>query len=177
MTDHARNLALLLAGAAFVLFILFKRGLPLPLPPRTPAAREALRRIAEAKRRAADLQASPAARAGALREAATVALESLRHPGLAAAYARRAERLDPDDPATIGLLASSLRRASRYRALERLLWRKLASAEPEAPGTAATVTELIALYSGPLARPEIAQGLRRMHLSPSPAGAEKKEAG
>jgi len=166
MADSVRTVVLLCAAAAFVAFILLKRALPLPAL--RPEARAARARLSEAKRRAASGSASPTERAAALREAATIALDSLRDPGLAAALARRAERFDPENPESFGLLANSLRRASRYRALERMLWRKLTSTTPGGAVCRASLDELVALYQGPLARPEIAAALGRMQLSPEP---------
>ena len=75
------------------------------------------------------------------------------------------ERLDPADADAVGLLALSLRKASRFRALERFLWRRLAD---DAPGGAAyerAYSELLALYEGPLRRPEMASALRSMRAA------------
>ena len=75
----------------------------------------------------------------------------------------RAERLDPNDVEAVGMLAVSLRRAARYRALERFLWRRLAGGpEPDRAGYERAFSELLKLYEGPLRRPETAEGLRRM---------------
>jgi tetratricopeptide (TPR) repeat protein len=130
---------------------------------RTPQWREAKRRIDEAKQRGRDKSREPTLRAKAWREAAVAALEGLRRPELAASYARRAERLDPNDAEAVVLLALSLRRAERYRALERFLWRRLATDPAEgAAGYERALQELLNLYQGPLRRPEIASGLRRI---------------
>ena len=96
-----------------------------------------------------------------MRDAATIALEELARPSLAASYARRAERIDPGDAQAVSLVALTLRRAARYRALERFLWRRLAEHAPGA-GRDSIERELCALYEGPLRRPEIAAGLRRI---------------
>jgi hypothetical protein len=160
MSEATRSLLLVLAGAAFVAFVLFKPQLTRRA--RTPAAAAARRAIVEAKRRARDESASPGDRAGALREAASLALNELAQPGLAASFARRAEKLDPQSAATFGLLASSLRSASRFRALERMLWRRLGSAEPTDGSYQRALEELIALYEGPLKRAEIAAALQRL---------------
>jgi len=157
------SLALLIAGLVFLLFLLLK--LLGPPGTRGQAARAARERIAAAKRRASDGALSAAERAAALREAALIAMEELRRPGLAASYARRAERLDPDAAEGLALLSLTLRGAARYQALERLLWRRLAAAEPRAAATERALHELLSLYEGPLRRPEVARALRRLHSS------------
>jgi hypothetical protein len=160
MTEGVRGIAVVCAGLAFVAFLLFKL---LASPGRRSAGARAVReRIADAKRRGSDHAASAADRAAALREAAVLALEELELPSLAASYARRAERLDPQNAESVGLLATSLRRAARFVALERLLWRRLSEGEPPSTGYQRALDELIALYAGPLKRPEIAGALRRM---------------
>ncbi len=182
MSSEPTSLALVLVGLLFAAFILLK--LYRPAVSRTPQWKEVKRSIAEAKKRARDRSLGPAERAAAWREAAAAALEGLKHPSLAATYARRAERLDPDDEEAVGLLAVSLRRAARYRALERFLWRRLAasgggvadgsSADGEvAPGKRGAgydraFSELLKLYEGPLRRPEIAGALRSMRASDLP---------
>ena len=158
MSDEARSLLLVLAGVAFVAFVLFKPRLARRA--RTPAAASARKAIAVAQQRAREASAGPAARAAALREAASLALNELKQPGLAASFARRAEKLDPENTATFGLLASSLRSASRFRALERMLWRRLGSGDPAAEDYQRALEELIALYGGPLKRTEIAVALQ-----------------
>jgi hypothetical protein len=175
MGSEPTSLALVLVGLLFAAFILLK--LYRPAVTRTPQGKEARRRIIEAKNRARDRSLQPGLRASAWREAAAAALEGLRHPSLAATYARRAERLDPDDAEAVGLLAMSLRRAARYRALERFLWRRLAATGSAAGGPVAAggspapepgagydraFSELLKLYEGPLRRPEIAEALRAM---------------
>jgi hypothetical protein len=166
MSEGMRSAAVIVAVVAFVVFLVL-RLLPLGSRarrgPGTNAARE---RIAAAKRRGSDHTSSPVERAAAMREAALLTLNELRHPSLAASYARRAEKLDPQNAESVGLLATSLRRASRFVALERLLWRHLAEGAPHGPSYARALDELIALYAGPLKRPEIASALRGMR-SPS----------
>lgn len=157
MSERVSSLVLLVAGLLFALFVLSKI---VPLRSRDGAARAARKRLAEIKARAADHTKSASERAAALREAATLALEELRRPGLAASLARRAERVEPGSAAGLGLLATALRRQSRYRALERLLWQRLTDGAPEALERRA-LDELIRLYEGPLDRPEIAAALRR----------------
>jgi hypothetical protein len=157
---------LVAAGLLFSVFVVVK--LLRPAVPRDERWRDARRRIADAKRRAGEQGASASVRAAALREAASAALEDLKRPGLAASYARRAERLDPSDAESVGIVALALRRAARYRALERFLWRRLAEG-PQLVGPAAharSLAELVALYEGPLGRPEIATVLRRLGQDP-----------
>jgi hypothetical protein len=161
VSAQAQSVALLIAGLLFVLFLIAK--LLAPARRRGPAARAARQRLAQSKRRASDHTLSSAERAAALREAAVIALGELERPGLAASYAHRADRLDPEDPESIELLASALRGASRFRALERLLWRRLADAERVDTSFERSLQELLSLYEGPLHRPEIARGLRRLH--------------
>jgi hypothetical protein len=161
MNDQNRSVALVIAGLAFVAFLLGKLLFPLGFGAR-PADRRARQRFSEARSRARDRSLSVPERARALREAAAAALEDLGRPNLAASYARRAERLDPANADAVGLVASTLRRASRFRALERMLWRRLASDEPSEASQQRVLHELIDLYVGPLKRPEIAAALRRM---------------
>jgi hypothetical protein len=162
-----RSAAVVIAGLAFVAFLVF-RLLPSPSRGRRGGASKAVReQIAAAKRRGSDRTSSPADRAAAMREAALLTLNELHHPSLAASYARRAERLDPQNAESVGLLATSLRRAARFVALERLLWRHLAEGVPHGPSYARALEELIALYAGPLKRPEIASALRGMRAPSS----------
>jgi hypothetical protein len=160
MSDHARSLMVLVAGVLFVAFLMFK------LLPVTGGVGDAAalprRRMTEARKRASDRSLGARERASALREAAGIALEELGRPGLAASYARRAERLDPESTEVVGLLALTMRRASRLSALERLLWRRVAEGQPESAPAQRAVQELIALYDGPLKRPEVGEALRRL---------------
>ena len=162
MSERLSSMLLLAAGLLFALFVLSKI---IPFRVRDGAAQAARKRLAEIKARAADHARPAAERAAALREAATLALEELRRPGLAASLARRAERLEPGSAEGLGLLAAALRRQSRYRALERLLWQRLTGAGAgtlEQRGLEQrALDELIKLYEGPLDRPEIATALRR----------------
>ena len=160
MSEHSRSLMLLAAGVLFVVFLLFKL---LPVSGRTAgAASDSRRRIVEAQKRARDRSLTTSERAAALRDAAMIALEELRRPGLAASYARRAERLDPESTESVGLLSLSLRRAARHRALERILWRRLAEGAPTSAASQRALHELMALYEGPLKRPEVSEALRRI---------------
>jgi hypothetical protein len=163
VNDRAQALALLFGGLLFGLFVIAK--LLAPERRRGPQARAARQRIAAAKRRASDASLTTAERAAGLREAAMIALQELGSPSLAASYARRAERLDPQHPDAIALVASTLRRAARFRALERLLWRRLADAEHADAASQRALQELQSLYEGPLRRPEIARALRRLRTA------------
>jgi len=159
VTPTARTL-LLLAGLLFALFLLAKTLRPQLLL--NPAQREARQRLRALKQRAQDHALSTAERASALRDAASLALQELQRPGLAASLARRAERLHPEDGAALSLLTQALRKQARYGALERVLWKKLATPDASgAPGAQRARDELVRLYEGPLKRPEIAAAIRR----------------
>jgi hypothetical protein len=159
MNGDATRWVLLLVGALFFAYLFVK--LKLSLLPGTPAVREAKRQIEQAKRRAREPGRTPKERADAWREAAMVALEQLERPNLAASYARRAERADPEDAAAVRILSRTMREAGRLRALERLLWRRLSQVPSGAAFTRA-FAELVSLYEGPLRRPERALVLRRL---------------
>jgi len=151
-----------LIGAAVVLFVVYLVVKSrVSLVPQGPEVAEAKRSIAEAKRRARESAGDAKARARAWRDAATAALEGLHQPSLAASFARRAERADPDDAEALGVLALALRKSARLSALERLLWRRLA-ADSQRHGLAyeRALDELIKLYEGPLRRSERARVLR-----------------
>lgn len=163
----AQDILLLAGGAGFAAFLLVKMLSAMGI--QHPRFAQARKRLAEAKRRAADRSTSTAERAAALRDAATVALEGLQRPSLAATYARRAERLDPKHPASANLLASALRRGARYRALELLLWRQLADHPVASEAYERAFLELVTLYEGPLRRPETAQVLRALGAQRRPA--------
>ncbi len=167
MRSEPVSLALILGGFLFVAFLLFKLFRPSATDKQ--GIREAKQRIADAKRRARDKGADANQKATAWRNAANVALEDLGRPSLAASYARRAERADPNDEEAVGLLALSLRRAARFRALERFLWRRLAS-DSDQPGAGydRAFEELLRLYEGPLRRPETAAALRSMRRRATP---------
>jgi len=160
MSMDAQDVLLLAGGGGFAVYLLAKMlGAMGMQHPRFEPARKAL---SEAKRKARDRSASASERAAALREAATVALEGLQRPTLAASYARRAEKLDPKHPASASLLATALRRGTRYRALELLLWRQLADHPVASVAYERAFQELVTLYEGPLRRPETATVLRRL---------------
>jgi hypothetical protein len=167
MKTDAQSLLLLVGGAGFLAYLVL--NMLSALGGRDDGFRKAQSRLLDAKRRAGDRSLSNAERAAALRDGASAALEGMRRPGLAAALARRAERLDPGNLETVGLMALALRRAARYSALERFLWKRLAELDgPNADGYRGTFDELVALYDGPLRRPETARVLRRAFV-PRPA--------
>ena len=159
MPGGAASWGLLAAVVLFVVFLLVKTRLP--LAGRDPALVEARRRLADAKRRAREAGRDPERRARAWRDAASIALDELGRPGLAATFARRAERADPRDQEAVGLLAVAMRQGSRVRALERLLYRRVAE-DADGPAGRRALQELIELYDGPLQRPEQAAALRRL---------------
>lgn len=151
--------ALLAAVALFLGWLLLKSRVS--LAGQDPRRAEGRKRLAEAKARARAAKGDAALRARALRDAAIIALEDLGRPNKAASYARRALRADPDDGESIRVVALAMRRAQRYRALEKLLWRRLASGV-DSQSEARAFAELLALYEGPMRRPAQAQVLRRL---------------
>ena len=160
MKTDPQNLLLLLGGFGFAAYLLLK--VLTAFGGRDGTSNDARRRVLEAKKRGDDRSLPVIQRAAALHEAAHLALEELGRPALAAALARRAERLDPSNADATGLLALALRRGARYSALERLLWRQLADQGGDAePSYTKAFDELVALYEGPLQRPETARALRR----------------
>lgn len=150
------GIGLLVATGLFGLFVLLKSRYS--LVGKQPGLKEARQRFAAAKARARASHADPEAHATALREAALIALEELSRPNLAASYARRAARAAPNDGESIRVAALAMRRAHRYAALERLLWRRL----DQELGEESSFRELIALYEGPLKRPAQARVLRAL---------------
>lgn len=161
MTPQSAKLALAVAGALFIAFLLFKLFRPIASP--GPQRREARRRFSEARRKAREPSEASVDRAAAWREAARIALDELKRPNLAASCALKAEKQDPGDAEAIAVLSVSLRRASRLRALETILWRRLAHEEQaRGPAYERAFRELVELYDGPLRKPERAEVLRRL---------------
>jgi hypothetical protein len=148
----------LAAVVLFAAFLLLKSRVS--LLPRDPAIAEARRRIREAKKGARKAAGDDAARVRALLDAARIARDDLESPRLAASYALRAARVDPDHVTAITLMAASFREAGRYRAAEKFLWRRLDG--PKGPGYDAAFEELLSLYDGPMHERERAQALRSM---------------
>jgi hypothetical protein len=160
------SLALAIAGALFLFYVLLK--LRYSLLPASAEVRDVKRRIQQAQVRAHDRNASAELRARAFCEAAQVALEELGRPNLAASYARRAQRVDPSLAEAVRLLSVSLQRGGRLRALERLLWRRLAREDAASPGYQRAYDELVKLYSGPMKKPDRAAVLKRMRTASIP---------
>ncbi len=173
MQSDSTGMALAIAGVLFLIYLLLK--LRISFAPSTPEARAAKQRIHDAKQRARTAT-SPHERGQAWRDAALAALEGLKRPNLAASYARRAERANPDDAAAVGVLSLSLREAGRLRALERLLWRRLAQ-EGHGPAHLKVYDELISLYDGPMRCPERAIVLRRMRRASIPPSGLQTQSG
>lgn len=146
---------------AFAVFLLIKSRLGLVR--RTPQQRAARQELQKLKSAIFEAKADAAKRASLWRRAAHVALDGLGRPYRAATYARRAEKLDPSSPEAIPLIAATFIRSRRYRALEKLLWRRL-EATPDWGSDSAEqlVTELCRLYEGALRRPAQASALRRL---------------
>lgn len=143
------------AAILFAIFLLVKARLPLGSDPRRVEGR---RKLAEARVRAREAGKDRVRRAKALRDAAHVALADLAMPNLAASYARRALKIDPHDTESVDVVAAAMVRAKRYRALEKLLWRKL-----DEEGFDPHVFErLIDVYDGPMRRPEQARVMRKV---------------
>ena len=174
MQPDSTGVALAIAGALFLLYVLLK--LRVSFAPATPETRAAKQRIQDAKLRARKPDISAHERAEAWRDAAVAALEGLKRPNLAASYARRAERACPDDAAAVRVLSRSMREAGRLRSLERLLWRRLAQ-EGHGPAHLRAYDELIALYDGPLRCPERAVVLRRMRRDSIPPSGLQTQSG
>lgn len=166
MTPQSAKLALGIAGALFIAFLLFK--LFRPAAPPGPERREARRRFSEARREAREPSQASADRAAAWRRAARIALDELKRPNLAASCALKAEKQDPGDAEAVAVLAASLRSASRLRALETILWRRLAHEEQaHGPAYERAFRELVDLYEGPMRKPERAEVLRRLSATDS----------
>lgn len=158
MPDVAAHWVLVGAAVAFVAFLLFRARVPLGVP--RAQAREAEKQIASAKARARDRSRSATDRARDWCDAATVTLDVLRRPSRAASYALRAARVDPDHSQAVVLLARALGRARRLPALERVLWRRLDG--PRGNAWDAAFDALLALYEGPLRKPERSRALRKL---------------
>jgi hypothetical protein len=173
MKTDANSVLLMVAGAVFLLYLVVRMLSTAPVV-RDAAFFAARKRIAESKRRARDGNVSQTDRAAAWRDAAEAALNGLKRPALAASYARRAEQLEPQHPAALGVLSQALRQGAKYQALERMLWRWLSEEPADSASYQRAFDELVALYDGPLNRPEIVVALRR--LRPALAAAKPDDA-
>ena len=150
--------ALLVVVVLFVVFVIVKSRMPLF---GDPAVADARRRVRAAKARAREAKGDPKARAAAYREAAEAALEVGR-TGIAASFARRADKTDPDAVGGIRLIARAMRAGERHRALEKLLWQRLDGIDLHGERAQRLFEELLALYEGPLHRRAQARVLRHM---------------
>lgn len=157
MTNPA-GWGLLAAVILFAAFLLLKSRFS--FLPRDPSVGAARKRIRAAKKRARAAANDPDARVQAFLDAAAIAREDLGRPRLAASYALRASRADPDHVEAITLMAEAFREAKRFRAAEKFLWRRLDG--PTGPGYDAAFEQLVALYEGPMRRRERAQALKAM---------------
>ncbi len=150
------NLPLLLAVAAFALFLMWKFR-PAFGRREADAGRAVL---AEAKRRAATA-IGKADRAAALCDAGEACLRTLGGRRRAPSFFLRAMRTDPQSALVIRRASSAL--AKHPRSLESLLWRRL-SAEPctgeTRAASEAVLENLVALYSGRLNNPVRANALK-----------------
>ncbi len=160
MSPEGMKILSYVALGIFVLWIVLK--VRLTLPPRDPSRREPYERWRAVTKRARLARHEPKVRAAALREAAMIALEGLDRPEVAAAQARRADALDPDEPTSIATLVRAMTAAERYAALERQLWLELAKAGSGSARETALLDALIGLYRDGLHRPERADVLERL---------------
>lgn len=151
------RLALLGVVVLFVVFL----GVKSLLAARDPGTKDAREALTRAKKSAREAQGA-SQRAEAWREAARVALDELERPGVAAVYARRAERDDPTHEDVLPLLAQTMRSARRHQALSKLLWRRLSEERLESERADRLMRELLALYEGPLRRAAQARVLRTL---------------
>lgn len=157
MTPEAR-IALLVAVGLFLAFLVLKSRIS--FGPRAAGASAARKQLAEAKARALSAANDGTARGAAWRDAAAVAMDQLGRPMLAAGFALRAHRADPDNADSVVILARSLTGARRLRTLEKVLWQRLGGT----PGAAyeAAFTALVEAYEGPMRRPLWASALRSL---------------
>jgi hypothetical protein len=134
------SLPLIIATAAFLAVLLW-RVRPAFLGGQRRASREALRAANERVSSAAD----DAARAAALCDAAELVVANLGGPANAAALFQRAMRAAPGSAEVVARAARTL--AHRPRALEALLWRRLAATPWDATSMPAIRKALDALRS------------------------------
>lgn len=155
MTVRPEAVALAIAAALLVVWVVTKAVFVRRALPLSAAAKAALQ---DAKKRArAATDGEPRMRAWL--DAAALALEHGR-PSLSASYALRAERADRTAVEPLVAIERALLAARRHRALERLLWRRLG--ELSGPAQARALTALAALYDGPLRKRERARALRAL---------------
>jgi hypothetical protein len=149
------SIPLALASTTFFAFLLWRVRPSFPWS-RRPASREALR-AAQARVKSA---ANEKARALALCDAADIANKRLGARANAAGLYLRAMRADPSSVEVVERATSAL--ASRPRALESLLWRRLAASTWSGAAQAvvlAAIGSLQSLYEGPLRNPVRARAM------------------
>jgi len=152
----------LLVGLAVLLVLLVIVQAVLPVV-RAPGGRAAQAKLSAAVARGSDAKLPAVERARALAHARRQALEGLKRPRLAARYAQHALGLAPGEADVVAFAVRAMGAAKRHVGLERALWISLDRAVDDATFEAARVA-LVALYEGPLKRPERARvlaGLRR----------------
>jgi hypothetical protein len=137
---------LIVSAGAFLAVLLWRVR---PLVAWTTKQRESREALRIAQDRIAAAPQGPA-RAQALCDAADLLAKQVRGPGSAKALYLRAMRSDPKSADVIRRAVTGLSR--RPRALESLLWRRLASTpwNESAEATEAALEALQALYEGPL---------------------------
>ncbi len=137
---------LIVSAGAFLAVLLWRVRPLVAWTTKQRASREALR---EAQARIAEAPEGPK-RAQALCDAADLLAKQVRGPGSAKGLYSRAMRSDPTSVEVIRHATAGL--ARRPRALESLLWRRLASTPwtESAEATGAVLDALRGLYDGPL---------------------------
>jgi hypothetical protein len=140
------SLPLIVSAGAFLAVLLWRVRPLVDWRTKQRASREALR---EAHTRIAATPEGPH-RARALCDAADLLVKQVRGPGIAKGFYLRAMRSDPTSVEVIQRAVAAL--ARRPRALESLLWRRLAATPWKESGeaTGAVLDALRSLYEGPL---------------------------
>jgi hypothetical protein len=133
----------------------------LPALRRPTGGRQARARVSAAVARGTDTQRPITERASAFVEAGREANDALRKPRLAARYAHYAHELAPGDPTVVAFTIEAMRLAKRHVGLERALWLSLDRAADDTTFETARAA-LVALYDGPLKRPERARVLAKL---------------
>jgi hypothetical protein len=156
---------LLAALAGLLALLVVVQGL-LPVLRRPPGAPAARARLSAAVARGSDATQPAAERARAFVEAGREARDALQRPRLAARYAHHAHALAPGQLDVVAFAVSTMRAARRHVGLERALWISMDRAADDATFEAAR-SALVALYEGPLKRPERARVLAGLRRGPS----------
>ena len=163
------------AAALFLAFVAWKMVQGMRWARRGAKGDGAVRRVRARLRERMRAASSKEERAAVLRKAAEEALAELRRPDLAARWAGRAWRMQREDTESLGLYLRALEAAGRWRTLERLSWRRLATASGEE--RAELLRRLADLYEGRLRKPERAEALRALLRDGLPAGGTHEEGG